>query len=128
MQNVRDYTINSMDTAGIYVYYVEAPTKTSQCLFATGTGFPIPYLRIRTSIPAHYVREDSIIEQIYRSSMTSIVLGEATWMATYNKSYFKRNYTGVTMNHISIKPLINNNLEREIKNNDWDLMIGKFSE
>jgi len=128
MQNVRNYTINYMNTAGTYLYHVEVPTITGQCLFAIGTGFPISFFKILTSIPVYYVREDSIIEQIYRNNMTSIVLGEATWMATYNKSYFKRNYTGVAMNHISIKPLINNNLEREMKNNDWDLMIGKFSE
>jgi hypothetical protein len=126
MKNVKDYITNSEGNAGIYVYNTYMPTKTSPSVSAIGTGRPTSYLRIETSLPALYVREDSIIEQIYRNNMTSIVMGEETWVKIYDKKYFKRSYTGLTVNGVSIKPLINDNLEKEMHNNDWDLMIGKF--
>lgn len=106
-------------------FKADPPTTTLQRLKGLTTGSLPTFIDIGSNFATPEINEDNIIDQLMRHKMNMVFMGDATWTDLYPKR-FKRFYSYPSFDIFDLDTVDQNvrkNLHRELKNDDWQVLI-----
>lgn len=103
----------------------DAPTTTLQRLKGITTGSLPTFIDVGSNFATAEINEDNIIDQIVRSNLSTVFLGDSTWTDLYPKR-FLREYSYPSFNIYDLDTVdtaINQRFPSELARDDWSLMV-----
>lgn len=109
-------------------FVADPPTTTLQRLKGLTTGSLPTFIDMGSNFATPEINEDNIIDQILKNNLTSVFMGDNTWIELFPKR-FTRQYPFPSFNIYDLDTVdkaILNILPKELEKNDWDLLVAHF--
>ncbi|XP_055379561.1 GPI ethanolamine phosphate transferase 3 [Condylostylus longicornis] len=116
------------DQTRLLKFLADPPTTTLQRLKGMTTGSLPTFVDIGSNFATPEINEDNIIDQVTRSGLSAVFLGDSTWTDLYPKR-FKRHYSYPSFDIFDLDTVdrkIEKYLPKELNQGDWDLLIAHF--
>lgn len=106
----------------------DAPTTTLQRLKGITTGSLPTFIDVGSNFATAEINEDNIIDQVTRSNLSAVFLGDATWTDLYPKRFLRQySYPSFDIYDLdSVDTAINQHLPAELKQTDWSLLVAHY--
>lgn len=103
----------------------DAPTTTLQRLKGITTGSLPTFIDVGSNFATAEINEDNIIDQVVRSNLSAVFLGDATWTDLYPKRFLREHsYPSFNIYDLdTIDTAINQRFPSELVRDDWSLMV-----
>lgn len=109
-------------------FMADPPTTTLQRLKGMTTGSLPTFIDVGSNFATPEINEDNIIDQIIYSNLTTVFMGDSTWVELF-PNRFKREYSYPSFDIYDLDTVdtnIQNKLPFELAQNDWDVLITHF--
>ncbi|KAH8407442.1 hypothetical protein KR222_001268 [Zaprionus bogoriensis] len=116
------------DHARLMRFKADPPTTTLQRLKGLTTGSLPTFVDIGSNFASPEINEDNIIDQMAKSGLPLIFLGDSTWTDLYPRR-FKRAYSYPSFDIFdldSVDAQIMQHLPKELASTDWQVLIAHF--
>ncbi|XP_017837344.2 GPI ethanolamine phosphate transferase 3 [Drosophila busckii] len=118
----------SPEHARLMRFKADPPTTTLQRLKGLTTGSLPTFIDIGSNFASPEINEDNVIDQIVKSGLPAVFLGDSTWTDLYPRR-FKRAYAYPSFDIFdldSVDNQIKQHLPKELASNDWEVLIAHF--
>ncbi|XP_032571459.1 GPI ethanolamine phosphate transferase 3 [Drosophila sechellia] len=118
----------SPDHARLMRFRADPPTTTLQRLKGLTTGSLPTFIDIGSNFASPEINEDNIIDQIVKSDLPVVFLGDSTWTDLYPRR-FKRSYSYPSFDIFDLDSVDNEilkNLPKELESDDWQVLVAHF--
>ncbi|XP_062129647.1 GPI ethanolamine phosphate transferase 3 [Drosophila sulfurigaster albostrigata] len=118
----------SPDNARLMRFKADPPTTTLQRLKGLTTGSLPTFIDIGSNFASPEINEDNIIDQIVKTDLPIVFLGDSTWTDLYPRR-FKRAYSYPSFDIFDLDSVDNQvmqHLPKELASDDWEVLIAHF--
>ncbi|KAH8237226.1 hypothetical protein KR038_007292 [Drosophila bunnanda] len=118
----------SPDHARLMRFRADPPTTTMQRLKGLTTGSLPTFIDIGSNFASPEINEDNVIDQIVKSHLPLVFLGDSTWTDLYPRR-FKRAYSYPSFDIFDLDSVDNQimkHLPKELANDDWQVLVAHF--
>lgn len=125
---LQELTESSPEQTRLMRFKADPPTTTLQRLKGLTTGTLPTFVDIGSNFASPEINEDNIVDQMVRSGLPTVFLGDSTWTDLYPKR-FKRSYSYPSFDIFDLDTVdrkIENHLPKELEKNDWKVLIAHF--
>ncbi|XP_030373820.1 GPI ethanolamine phosphate transferase 3 [Scaptodrosophila lebanonensis] len=116
------------DNARLMRFKADPPTTTLQRLKGLTTGSLPTFIDIGSNFASPEINEDNVIDQIVKSDLPVVFLGDSTWTDLYPRR-FKRAYSYPSFDIFDLDSVDNQimkHLPKELASDDWQVLIAHF--
>lgn len=109
-------------------FKADPPTTTLQRLKGLTTGTLPTFVDIGSNFASPEINEDNVIDQMVKSGLPIVFMGDSTWTDLYPKR-FKRSYSYPSFDIFDLDTIdrkIENHLPKEMQKTDWQVLIAHF--
>ncbi|XP_075165839.1 phosphatidylinositol glycan anchor biosynthesis class O [Haematobia irritans] len=125
---LRDLHVNMPLNTRLMRFKADPPTTTLQRLKGLTTGTLPTFVDIGSNFASPEINEDNIVDQMIRSGLPVVFMGDSTWTDLYPKR-FKRTYSYPSFDIFDLDTIdrkIESILPKEMQKNDWQVLIAHF--
>ncbi|XP_017078560.1 GPI ethanolamine phosphate transferase 3 [Drosophila eugracilis] len=118
----------SPDHARLMRFRADPPTTTLQRLKGLTTGSLPTFIDIGSNFASPEINEDNVIDQIVKSDLPVVFLGDSTWTDLYPRR-FKRSYSFPSFDIFDLDSVDNQilkHLPKELASDDWQVLVAHF--
>ncbi|XP_017146673.1 GPI ethanolamine phosphate transferase 3 [Drosophila miranda] len=118
----------SPDQSRLMRFKADPPTTTLQRLKGLTTGSLPTFIDIGSNFASPEINEDNVIDQIVKSDLPLVFLGDSTWTDLYPRR-FKRAYSYPSFDIFDLDSVDNQimkHLPKELVSDDWQVLIAHF--
>ncbi|XP_016940820.2 GPI ethanolamine phosphate transferase 3 [Drosophila suzukii] len=118
----------SPDHARLMRFRADPPTTTLQRLKGLTTGSLPTFIDIGSNFASPEINEDNVIDQIVKSDLPLVFLGDSTWTDLYPRR-FKRSYSYPSFDIFDLDSVDNQilkHLPKELASDDWQVLVAHF--
>ncbi|XP_065366612.1 GPI ethanolamine phosphate transferase 3 [Calliphora vicina] len=116
------------DQARVMRFKADPPTTTLQRLKGLTTGSLPTFVDMGSNFASPEINEDNIIDQMVKSHLPIVFLGDSTWADLYPRR-FKRSYAYPSFDIFDLDTVdrkIEKHLPKEMQKKDWQVLIAHF--
>ncbi|XP_023175163.2 GPI ethanolamine phosphate transferase 3 [Drosophila hydei] len=116
------------ERARLMRFKADPPTTTLQRLKGLTTGSLPTFIDIGSNFASPEINEDNVIDQMVKSNLPLVFLGDSTWTDLYPRR-FKRAYSYPSFDIFDLDSVDNQimqHLPKELASNDWQVLIAHF--
>ncbi|XP_064543887.1 GPI ethanolamine phosphate transferase 3 [Drosophila montana] len=109
-------------------FKADPPTTTLQRLKGLTTGSLPTFIDIGSNFASPEINEDNVIDQIVKSELPLVFLGDSTWTDLYPRR-FKRAYSYPSFDIFDLDSVDNQimqHLPKELASTDWQVLVAHF--
>ncbi|KAH8348918.1 hypothetical protein KR084_012437 [Drosophila pseudotakahashii] len=118
----------SPDHARLMRFRADPPTTTLQRLKGLTTGSLPTFIDIGSNFASPEINEDNVIDQMVKSDLPLVFLGDSTWTDLYPRR-FKRSYSYPSFDIFDLDSVDNQilkHLPKELASDDWQVLVAHF--
>ncbi|KAH8277868.1 hypothetical protein KR018_009256 [Drosophila ironensis] len=116
------------DRARLMRFRADPPTTTLQRLKGLTTGSLPTFIDIGSNFASPEINEDNIIDQMVKTDLPLVFLGDSTWTDLYPRR-FKRAYSYPSFDIFDLDSVDNQilkHLPKELASDDWQVLVAHF--
>lgn len=125
---LRDLIQHVPDQTRLMRFKADPPTTTLQRLKGLTTGTLPTFVDIGSNFASPEINEDNVIDQMVKSGLPIVFMGDSTWTDLYPKR-FKRSYSYPSFDIFDLDTIdrkIEKHLPKEMQKTDWQVLIAHF--
>ncbi|XP_061391241.1 GPI ethanolamine phosphate transferase 3 [Musca vetustissima] len=125
---LNDLINNEPHHARLMRFKADPPTTTLQRLKGLTTGSLPTFVDIGSNFASPEINEDNIIDQMVKSHLPIVFMGDSTWTDLY-PNRFKRSYSYPSFDIFDLDTIdrkIEKHLPKELQKEDWQVLIAHF--